>query len=94
MDAAYVMCRTLGHSWDEEATTGQSDTDGRRLDLRCVRCTCERHDIIAPDGDLAHRGYKHPSGYRLTKDDTPDTAALRLELLKRAGQARRRIRAA
>lgn len=65
---AYVICRALGHSWDDWP---QGEVDRTMLHLfqgalvlRCTRCTTERYDYIGKDMRVAQRTYKYPPMYK------------------------------
>jgi hypothetical protein len=64
---AYVICRTLGHSWDEHPNPEYSEalfrTSQGALALRCSRCLAERYDYIDKRMDVAARQYKYPPHY-------------------------------
>ena len=63
----YVLCRTLGHSWDEmpnpEFSPEQFRTSAGAMALRCVRCTGERYDYIGKDMTVVYRRYIMPPHY-------------------------------
>lgn len=59
----YVMCRTVGHSWDHIPNTRRPPW-GTLLTFRCTRCGTTREDIIDNLGDLSHRRYVRPSDYK------------------------------
>jgi hypothetical protein len=63
----YVLCRTLGHSWDElpdpEFSTSLYRSSTGALALRCTRCRAERYDYIANDMTVASRQYRYPPQY-------------------------------
>lgn len=64
---SYVICRALGHSWEDNPTGQISPT--RALGcvgvilLRCTRCTTERNDYIGSDLRVADREYVYPPLY-------------------------------
>lgn len=56
--------RVPGHSWDDIPVTKRPEF-GEYLWFRCVRCGTVRKDIVQPfNGDLLHRAYDYPDGYR------------------------------
>lgn len=83
----YVLCRTLGHSWDEMPQPDFSIEMFRlhmaAIGLRCTRCTCERYDYIGSDLKVATRTYKYPNGYR-TIPGLGTRPNLRGEMLRRS----------
>lgn len=74
LDFKMVMCKTIGHSWDEFIPLAMKRSQmGYRLSLLCVRCTTERHDIISiVNGSLIQREYRYPENYRLAIKYTRD----------------------
>ena len=70
----FLMCRTLGHAWDEIASDGPA-VGGDPWWLRCVRCSTERHDVVSwMTGELIGRSYVYADGYRHAFDDEFDVA--------------------
>lgn len=66
LDFKMVMCKTIGHAWDEFTPLMKRSQMGYRLSLLCVRCTTERHDIVSiVDGRLIQREYRYVEGYKL-----------------------------
>lgn len=65
LDEAFLRCRTYSHAWDDFAPVDfYPPTYGWRLSLRCMRCTTERHDIVAyRSGKVMSRRYIYPDGY-------------------------------
>jgi len=92
----YEKCRTWGHAWEDFIPNGKRPQGwGMRFSLRCERCHTERHDVIDSIGELSQRQYVYPDDYRLSADETPTRAQLRLDLLKDIrSQARERRRKA
>ena len=73
----FLMCRTLGHAWDEIASDGPA-VGGDPWWLRCVRCSTERHDVVSwMTGELIGRSYVYADGYRHAFDDDFDVAPTR-----------------
>ena len=75
----YVICRTLGHSWDEHPTP-EVDSDLWRgakaaMFLRCTRCHTERFDYLDGSFAVSYRYYRYPEKYR-----TVPRAATRVNL--------------
>lgn len=64
----FVLCRGLGHSWDDNPT-GEVDSTLFRssigaLALRCVRCGTERFDYVNDEFRVWQRYYRYPDKYR------------------------------
>jgi hypothetical protein len=63
----YVICRTLGHAWDDfpngEVRSELFRAARGTLVLRCARCLMERYDYIANDMTVFQRYYRIPRGY-------------------------------
>lgn len=88
----YVVCRTIGHSWDDNIS-GEVDGELARsatgvLALRCVRCTTERFDYIDGEMQVFQRYYRYPQQYASIpgQGTRPN---LRGELLRRSVLIRR-----
>lgn len=83
----FEMCRTIGHAWDQYYPVGYDRPDyGWRLDLRCLRCTTERHSVISHiTGELiGNHQYVWPEGYSIEKgEDRPTRDQLRAHLYVR-----------
>lgn len=65
LDDAVIICRTLGHAWDENPNA-EIDTDFSQeflIALRCTRCPTERFDFVGATGKLFHRYYRYPESY-------------------------------
>lgn len=78
-----VICRTLGHSWDENPNA-ELDTmfpSEWVFALRCTRCTTERFDFTNVSGDLIQRYYRYPDKYKTHK--TPRNE-FRAEMIRRS----------
>jgi hypothetical protein len=82
----YVVCRTIGHSWDDNPSA-KVDSDLFKsstgcLVLRCVRCTTERFDYLNADMRVFQRYYRYPQHYTtVTGIKKPD---FRQEMWKRS----------
>jgi hypothetical protein len=63
----YLLCRALGHAWEEIPNAEFSPelwrTSSAALAVRCVRCTTERHDYLDKQFDVSSRQYKYPPMY-------------------------------
>jgi hypothetical protein len=69
----YVMCRTLGHAW-EEVPAERPAPYGDPWWLRCVRCTMLRMDYVTRStGELLGRRYEAPDGYKWAEEDAAPT---------------------
>ena len=83
----YVICRSIGHSWDDlpnpEFSPALLIGTAGAMALRCVRCSTERYDYIAKDMTVASRQYKYPLHYT-TIPGEGSRPNLRGELLKRS----------
>lgn len=83
----YLICRTIGHSWDEIPNAEFSETSlvgtVGAMALRCTRCYAERYDYIGKDLSVADRRYKYPDHYT-TIPGEGTRPNLRGELLKRS----------
>ena len=64
----FVLCRTLGHSWDDnpnaEVNSDLYRASTGALFLRCTRCTTERFDYIGSDMQVFQRYYRYPDHYK------------------------------
>lgn len=74
----YVLCRTIGHAWDEIAAE-KAAPYGEPWWLRCVRCTTIRMDYVTRStGELLGRRYQYPDDYKHVADEMfPDAAPTR-----------------
>jgi hypothetical protein len=99
----FVVCRTIGHSWDDNPNAEVNSDLWRQsvgaLALRCVRCSTERFDYVGKDMTVFGRYYRYPDRYR-TIPGQGTRPNLRGEMLRRSllirsydnGQVRRRAR--
>jgi hypothetical protein len=83
----FLLCRTLGHSWDENPNPAHPGTGDKSwvgaLYLRCTRCRCERYDYINNQMEVHKRYYRYPKGYgRLASGTTRPN--LRAEIFSRS----------
>jgi hypothetical protein len=95
----YVVCRAIGHSWDDNPT---AEVDGPLfraatgcLALRCVRCTTERFDYIDSEMQVFQRYYRYPPQYQSipgqeTRPNLRGELLRRSVLIRRYGNGRRR----
>ena len=91
----YVVCRTIGHAWDEHPSP-EVDSDLFRearagLFLRCTRCHTERFDYLAADMSVGTRYYRYPEKYRGLEKGTT-RPLLRGEMFRRSLLLRKRGR--
>lgn len=79
---SFIECKTYGHSWDEYNPSSNGLVDSfDRLTLRCTRCATTRHDYLDRTGDVLHRSYTYPDGYKYAQEEyRPSRAVLRLLL--------------
>lgn len=70
MSRAFIMCRSRGHRWDDDACyvlDPDSKPRSATLTLRCERCTSKRFDRIAQrrNGrwEFDGRHYEYADGY-------------------------------
>jgi hypothetical protein len=84
----FVLCRTLGHAWDElpnaEFSAALWRTSAGALALRCARCYTERFDYIGKDMAVASRRYVYPKGYQGVEGEGRGRPNLRGELFRRS----------
>jgi hypothetical protein len=89
----YLICRALGHSWDDNPTGQLNGSLWRSsvggLALRCTRCTTERFDYIGADMRVFQRYYRYPAHYT-TVPGSGSRPNLRGEMLRRSLLMRRR----
>jgi hypothetical protein len=97
LEDVYVLCRTLGHAWDDNPA-GEVDSELFRASrgaivLRCTRCATERFDYIANDMTVFQRYYRYPRFYQSIpgQGSRPNLRGelLRRSLLIRAAKRRR-----
>jgi hypothetical protein len=97
LEDAFVVCRTLGHAWDDNPN-GEVQSELFRasrgaLILRCARCGAERFDYIANDMTVFQRYYRYPARYKSIpgQGSRPNLRSelLRRSLLIRAAKRRR-----
>lgn len=95
----YVMCRSIGHSWDENPTAEVNSDLFRAaqacLALRCTRCTTDRFDYIGKDMQVFKRYYRYPPEYATVTSikDRKTRPRMRAELIKRSLLVRKRGKA-
>ena len=93
---SFVICRTVGHSWDDNPHAEINSMWSWVMALRCTRCTCERFDALNNLGEVVSRSYRYPDGYRITANrqgERTTRVGLRTELMRRRILARRIERA-
>lgn len=89
----YLLCRTLGHAWDDNPTA-EVDSDLFRassgcLALRCARCHTERFDYLDNTMGLFARYYRYPVDYQGLRGEDRLAPALRAEMFSRSLLIRR-----
>lgn len=60
---SYLMCRELGHNWRPATARYVRSQKVYERSLRCVRCTCERQQVLDASGSIISTHYVHPEGY-------------------------------
>lgn len=80
----YERCKTLGHVWEDFNPIDLGPAMyGKRMSLRCVRCTTERHDTIEASGRVGTRSYRYADGYIIPREERLTRAEMRLKLYDR-----------
>lgn len=89
----FLLCRMLrAHAFEIfHPLKDKNPGWGRTFHFRCTRCGTERYDTIDSMGEISVRRYVHPPGYRLTGEERPETADLRLQFMRQL-RAERRLR--
>jgi hypothetical protein len=90
----YLLCRALGHSWDDNPTAALPQTAltfaaTGVLCLRCTRCTTQRYDYLNASMDVFSRRYIYPSSYRRLRAEQRRRPVLRAEMFGRSLLIRR-----
>lgn len=84
---AFVICRAIGHAWEDnphaEVNSDLFRASDGALALRCVRCTTERFDYVAHDMTVWQRYYRYPDRYG-TVPGEGTRPNLRAELFRRS----------
>lgn len=82
----YVLCRSLGHQWDENPNPTFNDSffvlSYGAAALRCIRCTTLRTDYIDVEMRVWRRSYVYPPRYK-TIPGMGTRPNLRAELVRR-----------
>lgn len=76
----YLLCRTIGHSWDDNPTSDFKAGFSWVIALRCTRCTMERFDYLNTSGEVLNRYYRAPLGYRTVR---ATRLSMRAEMMRR-----------
>lgn len=67
LEDAFVLCRTLGHAWEDNPHVTVDSTWFRTakgvLTLRCHRCGTERIDYLSQAMEVVSRMYRYPDNY-------------------------------
>lgn len=86
--AAYLFCRTFGHSWkDPERTV--LDTDTIHVSVECDTCGGETWKQFTLRGSIIRRGSRMPGDYRLRETgqlSTVDRDVIRAAYLVRLAE--------
>jgi hypothetical protein len=90
----YLLCRALGHAWDENPSAEVPMTPIAMaatavLCLRCIRCTTERWDFLNAAMEVFSRRYLYPSTYRRLRAEQRRRPVLRAEMFGRSLLIRR-----
>jgi hypothetical protein len=91
----FVVCRTIGHSWDDHPSpevphTLQWHSAKAALFLRCTRCHTERFDYLDGDMTVGYRYYRYPDRYRGLAKGAGSRPLLRGEMFRRSLLLRKR----
>lgn len=88
IDAHYLPCRTLGHSWSYDSITkqgGNGEPVQHRQELTCSRCPVTKTQVLNTRGEIVSSNYWYPSDYKFTAAGGPnrhDRAAMRMRVVK------------
>ena len=64
LEMGIKRCRAMGsHAFEPFAPLDRPKGSWRRIFLRCIYCTTERHDTLNVLGQLQQRKYIYPQGY-------------------------------
>jgi hypothetical protein len=97
----HLLCRTLGHSW-EDNPSAEVDSDLFRasragLFLRCTRCFTERFDYLDHEMQVFQRYYRYPQSYQGLQGEERLAPSLRAEMFSRSllirNAAKKRLKA-
>jgi hypothetical protein len=85
----FLLCRALGHSWDDNPGAEIPQTplvaaSTGILALRCTRCRTERWDFLNVEMEVFSRRYLYPATYRRLPAEQRGRPALRSEMLGRS----------
>ncbi len=78
----YVRCHTIGHAWFDYDNSEWRPQFGDPLVLRCERCGTERRDVIGAIGQIVHRHYDYPDGYKYGRGELPTRGEFRRMLIE------------
>lgn len=90
----YVVCRTYGHSWDDDNNAEYSTIFSWTVALRCERCSTRKIEAMNNIGEVIYRRYQYPAQFRVSANrqgERVTRAQMRLELMRRRVLARRRV---
>lgn len=88
-----VRCTVMRHAWEPSGPPPDKRRApwGVALHFTCTRCGTVRRDVVDSwAGNLIHRNYWYPDGYRVPADERPKLDDVRLAYLAQTGQRRRR----
>lgn len=60
---SHLVCRTLGHKFDENTSTVKRSGGKFLWSMGCSRCGTSRTKILSSSGRILGSGYKYPKGY-------------------------------
>jgi hypothetical protein len=86
----FLLCRTLGHSWDDnpgaEVDSQLFKAARGGLFLRCSRCFTERFDYLDHQMAVFQRYYRYPQAYQGVRRGEEESLApqLRAEMFSRS----------
>lgn len=90
----YVICRTYGHSWDDDNNAEYETIFNWTVALRCERCGTRKIEAMNQVGDVIYRRYQYPERYKVSANrqgERVSRSAMRVELMRRRVLARRRV---
>lgn len=85
-DREFLICRTLGHKFNE-ATSRVTRSAGRfRWSMDCSRCGASRTKILSLNGRIVGSTYNYPKGYKshgIGRLDARGMAKIRIHVITR-----------
>lgn len=89
-EAAFLHCRTFGHTWGLASAEAEGPTFYRFI-LTCTHCGTRRLDLISSrTGERAIYGgrtYEYPKGYQAEKGESLSRPSYRIEFIRRLDDA-------